>query len=259
MAVSKPDLFKPELKSVVWEHFRLSKEQKEKAFCIHCDNVFPYKSGNTSSLRKHIERRHNIRLSGETSCDSEGAASESGQLSIEASFKKSQMLKINDPKAQGIINRLGYMICSDLQPISVVGNRGFTELVRYLEPKFNMISRTYISQNTIPKLYNTAKDKLLELIKCAEVLSLTTDAWTSRSTQNYVTVTLHSITDKWQMQSFVLSTEEFSLAHTAGNLASHMDMVAKQWKLPDCCIWVTTDNASNITAGMKNISNVLRV
>lgn len=240
-------LYKPELKSPVWQYFKLSKEIKGKAFCGLCSDVLNYESGNTSSLKKHIERRHNISI--KASLTATNINSNQSQLSIQDSFQLCKPLKINDERSQGIIRRIALMICKDLQPISILEDEGFKELVRYLEPRFKMVSRAYMSSTTLPQLYGEGKSKLELVIKDAEALSLTTDAWTSRATQNFVTVTMHCIFN-WELKSYVLSTDGFSLTHTAGNLATHLNDIISKWKLPDeDCQYVTTDNASNITAG----------
>jgi hypothetical protein len=42
------------------------------------------------------------------------------------------------------------MIARDLQPISIVENLGFREFVRGLDPKYNLPSRSLISETLLP-------------------------------------------------------------------------------------------------------------
>ena len=123
-----------------------------------------------------------------------------------------------------------------------------------------MVSRHYITSSILPKLYSACKAKLLETIRHpGSALALTTDAWTSRATDNYVTVTLHLINAEWEMHSYVLCTDSFSLSHTSGNLAQHLKETADKWELTkhqfdddtSSTIYVTTDNASNVLKGKQ--------
>ncbi len=88
----------------------------------------------------------------------------------------------------------------------MVDNVGFHELVRVLEPRYHMPSRPHFSQEVVPTLYCEAKTKVLDGLKKAENVAITTDGWTSRTCQSYITVTAHVITTEWEMKSFMLQT-----------------------------------------------------
>ena len=91
------------------------------------------------------------------------------------------------------------LICKDLQPIRIVEDAGFKELIEYLEPRYAIVGRKYLTEKALPALYNECCRKLREVIEAPEnkAMSLTTDAWTSRATANYVTVTLHVLDAQW--------------------------------------------------------------
>lgn len=81
----------------------------------------------------------------------------------------------------------------------------------------------------------------------ATAVALTTDGWTSRATQSYLTVTAHYITDEWELNSHVLQTSPLE-SHTSEDLAKGMTEAVEVWKLEraNVTIPVTTDNARNV-------------
>jgi len=51
------------------------------------------------------------------------------------------------------------------------------------------------------------KEQLLATLATVQYVAVTTDIWTSRATQAYITVTVHFLTDSWKMESKVLQTK----------------------------------------------------
>jgi hypothetical protein len=63
------------------------------------------------------------------------------------------------------------------------------------------------------------------------VVALTTDSWTSRATESYLTVTVHFITAEWEIQSHVFQTRPLESSHTSVNLGEELRAVVAVWKL----------------------------
>lgn len=76
----------------------------------------------------------------------------------------------------------------------MVDNVGFCKLVRVLEVRYHILSRPLFSQVVVPALYCEAKAKVVDCLKKAENVTITTDGWTSQACQCYITVTAHVIT-----------------------------------------------------------------
>ena len=83
------------------------------------------------------------------------------------------------------------MITTDLQPTSIVEDTGFNEFLSVVDPKYTPPSRRSIMRDHLPQLYkskcNVLRKELEEVTHC----SITTDCWTSRATEGYITVTCH--------------------------------------------------------------------
>ena len=92
----------------------------------------------------------------------------------------------------------------------------------------------------------------MSLIAQATSVALTTDGWSSRANQSFVTYTSHCIIN-WQLHENVLETVHFPSSHTGMELGNGICETAKKWKtIRDHGLnAVTTDNAANMTVAVK--------
>lgn len=93
-----------------------------------------------------------------------------------------------------------------------------------LEPRYQPPNRQKISDFLIPTLYENQKSVLFAELQTAEAVSLTTDAWTSRATKSYLTITCHYVDKNWMIQSKVLQTEHFHGPHTGENVGRELKL-----------------------------------
>ena len=155
---------------------------------------------------------------------------------------------MNSKRAQLITRHVGLVIAKDLRPYSVVENSGFKHLVNVLDPKYVLPSRPHFSQVVIPELYSETKAAVQDDLDKALSVALTTDGWTSRSTESYLTVTAHFIDDDRQMKDYVLQTRPLHESHTGKNIADVLTAAVSDWGLsrPTGLKPLVTDNASNV-------------
>lgn len=62
--------------------------------------------------------------------------------------------------------------------------------------------------------------------------AVTTDGWTSRANQSYLSLTVQYIDEEWTLQSHLLEIHQFAEAHTGDNLATELQGMLQKWKLP---------------------------
>lgn len=107
----------------------------------------------------------------------------------------------------------------------------------------------HFSDKAIPKPY----EKVKAVLKNAEFVALTTDGWTSRSMEGYITVTAHFI-HKWETKNYVLQTRRMDQSHTSENLSEVLTSAISEWNLQryEQNLSLTTDNASNIVNAAKH-------
>ncbi len=61
----------------------------------------------------------------------------------------------------------------------------------------------------------------MEDLSSAKFIALTTDGWTSRATQSFMTITAHDITDNWVNKNPVLQTRAIYESHTSDHLVGN--------------------------------------
>lgn len=158
---------------------------------------------------------------------------------------------LNRDRLEVINAGIARMIAVDMLPLSFSENRGFVDLMNIVIPGYNIPGRKSM-ENRIESLYVKTKDTVTTMLKAASSVALTTDAWSSRSTKSYVTVTAHFLNADWTLSSLTLETTEFEERHTAINLRAHLDETTKRWHLTNKVTGITHDNASNITAAVRD-------
>lgn len=83
----------------------------------------------------------------------------------------------------------------------------------------------------MPESYRQVKADVVKVLKGADSVAITTDGWTSRATQSYVTITAHVITAEWEMASFVLQTCPLFETHSGTNIAQVLKEAVPEWNL----------------------------
>lgn len=146
------------------------------------------------------------------------------------------------------------VIAWDLQPFSIVEDRGFQNLMKICAPSYKIPSRKYFSKTLLPSIYEQKKvDLKSKLQNEALSVTLTTDSWTSPVNDSFTAVTVHYINELFEMKAYLLECAEANESHTSQYLASEILRVVDEWGLSDKVLIVITDNASNITSAITNI------
>ena len=140
-----------------------------------------------------------------------------------------------------------------MQPLSVVENRAFRQLLHKMDPRYTIVSRKHMTYNLLPELYNSEKVKLLDKLKQVDHVSVTTDCWTSRTVDPYMTVTVHFVDQNWQINSRVLSTTKVEGSHTGEKIADELRGVFKTWGIEDKVTTIVNDNAANVKNAVERL------
>lgn len=243
----------PGYRSFVWQYFGfLIKKDKDgnrvtdktKTVCKLCYAVTLYTTSNTTNMNHHLQRHHkNVKTAPEKT------SLPKGQLTM----KQALTLPLSSPRAKQVTRLIGEFIADYMAPFNIVENRKFIQMFKVLEPKFKMLCRGHFSEKVIPEIYNETKQSVKECLKNANCIALTTDGWTSRATQSYITITAQVIDEKWESNSFVLQTRELSESHTGVNIARVLRNALREWELtrPQTTIACVTDNASNMDIAVR--------
>ncbi|GES93814.1 zinc finger BED domain-containing protein 1-like [Rhizophagus clarus] len=146
-----------------------------------------------------------------------------------------------------------------MQPLYVLKNEGFINLVKTLDPYYTLPSDKYVKK-LITKAYNNSKQELIKLFgNTIKFCSITTDLWTGRDRQGYIGVTCSFINKEFELQEIMLACQYIEYPHTSQNIARTIMNLIFEWGLEKKFICITTDNGSNIVAASRLLPNTFRI
>ena len=239
-------------RSPVWAYFE---EAGGSVKCNLCNQTLVRTSGTTnlfSHLKTHHQEQHDL-VTGKQAPALSGGTTAAGTKSV-ASFFPSATARTCDSRRAGIITeRILDWVVGSLRPLSVVEDNGLIDLVKFLEPEYKMPSRTHIVK-LLDKRHSSCKSEMKSLLKSegAAGVSLTTDGWTSTSTQSFVTHTVHFVNKQWELVNGVLETVVFKGSHTAEKLADCTQEAIGKFNIKhEQVVAITHDEAANMVAASR--------
>ncbi|GAA6080765.1 E3 SUMO-protein ligase ZBED1-like [Tachysurus ichikawai] len=167
-------------KSVVWRHFGFAVEynaeeektvNKKMTVCKHCFTRVAYSNGNTSNMIAHLQRHHPAVSMSEGRIAEQVIKSSKKQQSLAESFQHTY--PTGSERHMKITKAVGVFIAKDLQPFSVIGDAGFCHLIKTLDPRYRLLSRTFFSTEIIPDLYENICNSIVYELAQAQSLALT--------------------------------------------------------------------------------------
>lgn len=246
--------------SAVWNYFKVCTSDVKFAICNDCKVAVPRggtkpSSFNTSNLINHLKLNHPeiyaafVNQSNEKKQQGQAAvAVKKTQLTLKDCTEKKQKYAKDHPRAKAINRKIIECVALDNQPFSIVQDAGFTKLVEFLEPRFTMPNRRYLTDVCLPELYSVVYNHVEKLIVDAVYISFTTDIWSSSVSQ----VSMLSLTAQWLDKDFalkkaVLHSQECRGSHTAEAIASAFEGMFERWGIPKENVHVVVrDNARNM-------------
>lgn len=237
----------------------LARPTSSTAACNICNRNVPRcgdttKNYNTTNLIKHLQRFHSkehaefIELKKQSRDGTK-------QLTLSEIKERSEKFPTNNVKAAKITEKILHYIVLDGQPLSVVGDKGFRLLMNHLKPRYDMVTRKYLSETALPELYSKVCKHVSEEIKDVKSMSFTTDIWSSDvSPVSLLSLTVHWLDVNYVPHSAMLSATNFGGSHTSDAIAAAIKGNLDKWQIPLSKVHVILrDNASNMQKAMDNM------
>lgn len=145
-------------------------------------------------------------------------------------------------------------IVEDLQPISIVQQKGFRKLVHALDPKYVLPIRQTVVK-LLKKAHQNVNLKIVEEMKKVSFVAITTDMWSSKeSKDSYNGITVHYwISESATLKSRVLECGQFKNAHTSEQLSADIMRILKDFGIESKISAALSDNAANIKKALKDL------
>lgn len=246
--------------SVIWEWFgfRVSDTKQEDIICKVCRASVTARQGNTSNLFYHLRTKHVVEyeasqrrqrdIGGKRAHPSEEIGkTKAKQQSIAQAFSKGTPYDRKNKRWIDITRSITTHLCRDMVPFQVVERQGFKDMVKTLDQRYDIPSRKYFAEVEMPHLHEEVRGRVEQELRQVKHYATTTDLWSSRTMDPYLSLTVHYITDEWKLHSKCLQTSYFPDDHTGTLIAQGLREALESWGLDErlqACI--TTDNGANV-------------
>ena len=210
----------------------------DKVLCKYCATEVKYTGGSTTNLTNHYNNHH---------MQQHKEKAGNIQPSIASAFGVVRKYPKSSSHYIMLQQRVAEYIIGDMKPFNTVQSMSFRNLCTSLDPKFDMPSKTTISEVVIPKMYKQTKSNVQDLLDACSALTVTADGWSSVAKQSYTTITAHFINKDWNLVNVGLQTRHTPESHTAENLKALFEAAFHEWNLHNKPVVGVVDNAKNIT------------
>jgi hypothetical protein len=204
--------------------------------------------GNTSNLRQHLRAKHvteyavvaqhlkdqqDKQVPAKKQCSGDNNKEQKSTTQSKLPTQPPPKWGPDNPKQQLITEKITAMICRDMQPFSIVEDLGFRDVLKAAEPRYLMPSRKTFSTELIPQLFSKTVDVVKSDVHTAVSLAITTDGWTSKANNSYISYTAHFLNEQFEPRNYCLNIENVDDSHTAQNLANSLSQSILAWTT-DC-------------------------
>ena len=257
----------------LWDFFTRSEADKDKAICKDCEKTLNCKKGTTSSIRIHLRSMHpelyeecergeaqlasgyrsGKRLNKDDDDEDAGAAP---APTPKRAKRQVQKYDGDSPRQKDLEAAVVEWMCFANVPFSMMDNKMWRVMMEKFDPKFICRSRSTYSRDRVPALYadlrkevDAALDKDLG---GQDGIAFTSDLWTSRNNDAYISLTIHYVDKGFRLKRFLISCSPFPGQHTGQLIAEKLDPVIVGLQLPETCHrWCVSDRGSNMVAAVR--------
>ena len=132
-----------------------------------------------------------------------------------------------------LVNATAEFISLSLQPIRVVDEPSFRNLLSTADPRFDLPHQTHFSNKVIPDLYDAVRGHIEAQLAYTNYCTITTDLWTSsHQHRSYISLTVHFVDSlKFVQASLCLQTREIPKDHTAEAIRQVLSSLFEEWHI----------------------------
>lgn len=129
-------------------------------------------------------------------------------------------------------------------PFRFVEYEGIRAIFEYLKWDIKTVSRNTLKDDLL-KMYESEKKKMKSMLdRVPDRLSLTSDCWSSITTDGYISLTCHFIDNEWVLQKKVLNFFLMPSPHTGASLSNKIFSMLCEWEIEKKLFSLTLDNAN---------------
>jgi hypothetical protein len=94
------------------------------------------------------------------------------------------------------------LFCDLLLPFHIVESEAWKRFLKIVLPQYRCISSSHLKEAILSDVYGEMKQKLISKLQVANSINLTTDGWTSANHDQYITLTVQWLTEKFEENDY---------------------------------------------------------
>ncbi len=146
------------------------------------------------------------------------------------------------------------MIAQDMQPLSIVDDKGFRNFCNAMDRRYQVPRRVQLCDVLLPEIFDKVQGQMKKKLGLANSVSLTTDLWTSTNNSGFMTLTCHWWNEgEEKLDSAILDCCRIHGRHTAGLIQGQAEIVLKEFGIHDKVLTFVTDNGSNVVKAVQDM------
>uniref|UniRef100_A0A8C3C5D1 Uncharacterized protein n=1 Tax=Cairina moschata TaxID=8855 RepID=A0A8C3C5D1_CAIMO len=201
-------------------------------------------------MREHLARKHSIRdapLKDEQGPEHEGHEAKRPRPTPPESGPH-HGAPCPDARSEAILELVLEMIFRDLQPLSVVRDKGFGLLLGYLEPGFALPAPARLA-GMLRHRYGAVRRQLERYLQTAQALVVCLEPWASRLGHGYLGVSASFIDGEWRRARCLLETRRARQDEAEGDLGEKLRAALAEFGLcSQAVLCVVHDGAQPVAA-----------
>lgn len=246
-------------RSAVWHYF-IKSENAGTSQCTVCSEIVKH-ANNTSNLFKHLKVKHpeqyqqaeKQREEGEEIAAKKRKSGSSKQTTIRFKALGVQRYPSDSTRRKNIDQAIVRMITVDMHPPSVVEDVGFQSLVQLLDPRYLLPSKKHVTNTLLPAVYSKRVEEMKQEIAQTSHVALSSELWTSGTTDRYLTISCHFFDSTWELKSLVLETLGFKRTPSTDAIAGSLRRIAQAWEISEKVVALVADDAANVVAAVESV------
>ncbi|NWZ30109.1 RSLE3 protein, partial [Asarcornis scutulata] len=234
-------------KSKVWNYYtKLGDAYVE---CTVCKKQLSFHNS-TTTMREHLARKHSIRDAppkDEHGAEHEGHEAKRPRPTPPESGPQ-HGAPCPDARSEVILELVLEMIFRDLQPLSVVRDKGFGLLLGYLEPGFALPAPARLA-GMLQHRYGAARREVERYLRTAQGLVVCLEPWASRLGHGYLSISASFIDGEWRRARCLLETRRARQDEPEGDFGEQLRAALAEFGLcSQAVLCVVHDGARPATA-----------
>ena len=138
---------------------------------------------------------------------------------------------VNHPRRIAINKALANLIISKSLPLTLIDSEEFDIFVKELDKCYTPPTSKTLTRAIIPKLYDSLKTKLIDILSTCTNVQISLDIWTDATLRSFLGVNVHAIDHNWIQLKAMLGCIRVHGSHTAACIIKHFKAVTRDYRI----------------------------